>query len=126
MGLFDKLKGAMKSVAPEETIEKEDLSEATIMDLLEKVDQYVHEFQDNLNKATYVKLETAMLELGSRMPSIPLAKKVHCRPYAEGYKTYLDTFKNALTLGPSGKALVNAQVAALSQIIGGMAAALAE
>ena len=126
MGLFDKLKSAIKSEAKEEVIEREDLSGATIMDLLEKVDQYVNEYKDNVNKATFVKLETAMLELANRMPSIPLAKRNHCRPYTDGYKSYLKNYEDALKLGPAGATMVNAQSSALLLIISGMASALAE
>lgn len=127
MGLFDKFKSAMKPTAKaEEVIEKEDLSGATIMDLIEKVDQYVTEFKNNMNKATYAKMENAMKELGSRQSSIPMAKRVHCRPYFDSYQSSLDTFKNALTLGPSGSNLVNATSATLLLAVSGMATVLAE
>lgn len=127
MGLFDKFKSAMKPTAKtEEVIEKEDLSGATLMDLIEKVDQYVTEFKNNMNKATYAKMENAMKELGNRQSSIPMAKRLHCRPYFDSYQSSLDTFKNALKLGPAGSSLVNATSATLLLTVSGMASVLAE
>ena len=132
MGLFDKLKVAIKSAAKEEVKEEvkeeaaEDLSGATIMDLIEKVDQYVTEFKKNMNKATYKKMEIAMKELGSRQSSIPMAKRVHCRPYFDSYESALDTFKKALTIGPTGKSMVDVTSSTLLLAVSGMASVLAE
>lgn len=123
MGLFDKLKGASMNV-PSGTIEREDLSNASLMDLVEKVDQYNNEFNAHPTKANYVKLETAMIELANRVPTIPLAKREVFNVYAMRYKNFLDSYKYCLTLGEKGKQLIANYANQISSFCSKMALAL--
>lgn len=125
MGLFDKLKMAVGGTKKVESAEpKEDLSGVSLMDLIEKVDAYNTEFCNNLNNSNYTKLETAMIELANRAPTVPLTKRGAFTAFNMYYKQYLDAYKQCMAVGPKGKEIAQQQSMGISSMLGSMATIL--
>lgn len=120
MGLFDKFKKAAENTQ-EEVIEKEDLSGLSMMDLLEKADQYLNEFNTTINKTNYSKLENVMEEIAKKVPAIPLAKRTSFNAYSMSYKSYLTVFKQVLTGGRSANPMYDTTVSSTSALFGSLA-----
>lgn len=125
MGLFDKLKVAVGGTPTVKSTEpKEDLSGASLMDLVEKVDAYNLEFCNNMSNNNYIKLETAMIELANRVPTIPLAKRAVFNSFTNCYKDYLDSYKKCMALGPKGKEIVQQSSSMITSLCSAMAMTL--
>ena len=86
MGLFDKLKkitnkqpteAAAPAVAPTTAPEvaKEDFSNCSDLDLLNKIDQYARHLKKNPNFANFTQLQDVVNELDDRIAELPLSKK---------------------------------------------------
>ena len=95
MGLFDKLKkkivGGGENSTPAQpaavepqaaapapapaSIEKEDFSALSDLQMLEKIDAYTNEFKRTPNKIVFDKLNSAVEEFEARVSSIPLSQR---------------------------------------------------
>lgn len=127
MGLFDKLKVAVGGTPNVKSTEpKEDLSGASLMDLVEKIDTYLSEFRSTMNGNNYTKLETAMIELANRTPTIPLTKRAIFTQYNSYYKIYLDNLKKCIALGPKGKEIAQDLITSISTMCSSMAMLLSQ
>ena len=120
MGLFDKLKKTFSNTQ-EEVLEKEDLSGLSMMDLIEKADQYLNEFNATINKANYAKLENVMEEIAKQAPTVPLAKRSGFNAYTGSYKSYLTVFKQVLKGGRSANPMFDTTVSSTAALFSSLA-----
>ena len=120
MGLFDKLKKT-SNAAQEEVLAKEDLSGLSMMDLLEKADQYLNEFNATINKANYAKLENVMEEIAKQVPTVPFAKRTSFNAYTMSYKSNLTVFKQVLTGGRSANPMFDTMVSSTAALFSSLA-----
>ncbi len=99
MSLFDEIKN-IKFRKRDVAISREDLSLASTIDLVEKIIDYNSKFVAKSTKANYLKLETAMLELGRRdINSISPMFGVYFSTYVSDHKTWLQTYRESFEIG---------------------------
>ncbi len=128
MGIFDELRTngvpRPEKVNIVKDTEIEELSNLSMMDLVEKIDAFNTVFASNPTGKNFTKLEASLLELVKRIPTVPLTKRSFFNAYGPWIPQTITNIKKCLSLGDTGKDGIAQSTTWISNMCSGLAITL--